>query len=96
MKNVHLRTLLQDNDRCKAFNAEHDGIFLDYCRQNITSETLVRHPPKIKDFSLTDRQDMLFELAGTAGLDEKKGNMATGKHINTTEDRAGERRHNPS
>eukprot|EP01040_Poterioochromonas_malhamensis_P009404 gene9404-10212_t len=72
MKNVHLRTLLQDNDRCKAFNAEHDGIFLDYCRQNITSETL----------------DMLYELAGTAGLDEKKGNMATGKHINTTEDRA--------
>lgn len=38
---------------------------------------------------------MLFELAGTAGLDEKKGNMATGKHINSTEDRAGERRRNP-
>jgi glucose-6-phosphate isomerase len=32
---------------------------------------------------------MLYELAGAAGLDEKRANMASGKHINQTEDRAG-------
>ena len=31
---------------------------------------------------------MLFELAGAAGLDDKRAAMATGKHINQTEDRA--------
>jgi hypothetical protein len=72
MKSTHLRSLLADNDRCKALFLEHDGIVLDYCRQNVTSETV----------------DMLMELAGVAGLDEKKANMASGKHLNNTEDRS--------
>jgi glucose-6-phosphate isomerase len=32
---------------------------------------------------------MLFDLAGAAGLEEKRNKMATGHHVNATEDRAG-------
>ena len=32
---------------------------------------------------------MLFDLAGAAGLEEKRTKMGTGQHINATEDRAG-------
>ena len=31
---------------------------------------------------------MLFDLAGAAGLEQKRAAMAAGHHINTTEDRA--------
>lgn len=31
---------------------------------------------------------MLFDLAGAAGLEQKRAAMAAGQHINTTEDRA--------
>lgn len=31
---------------------------------------------------------MLFDLAGAAGLEEKRMKMGTGQHINSTEDRA--------
>jgi hypothetical protein len=41
MKNVHLKTLLQDSDRCKALVASQDGIYLDYCRQSIHVDTMV-------------------------------------------------------
>ena len=34
-------------------------------------------------------QDMLFDLAGAAGLEDKRTKMGTGQHINATEDRAG-------
>ncbi len=33
-------------------------------------------------------QDMLFDLANVAGLEQKRAAMAAGEHINTTEDRA--------
>ena len=32
---------------------------------------------------------MLFDLAGAAGLEDKRMRMGTGQHINATEDRAG-------
>jgi hypothetical protein len=34
---------MQDGDRCKALFAEHDGIVLDYSRQNVTLESMVRY-----------------------------------------------------
>ena len=39
---THLRVLLQDDKRSSALVASHDGIFMDFSRQNITVETLVR------------------------------------------------------
>lgn len=33
-------------------------------------------------------QEMLFDLAGAAKLEQKRAAMAAGEHINTTEDRA--------
>ena len=73
VKTTHLRQLLADADRCSALLAEHDGIILDYSRENVLPETM----------------DMLYDLAGAAGLEEKRNAMVAGKHINTTEDRAG-------
>lgn len=69
---THLRTLLQDQERSQALVAEHEGIVLDYSRQNVTLETL----------------DKLFELAEAAGLDQKRAAMFAGEHINSTENRA--------
>jgi glucose-6-phosphate isomerase len=72
IKTLHLRNLLQDSDRCYAMTAEHNGIVLDYSRQNATLETL----------------DLLFDLANVTGLEEKRGKMGSGQCINETEDRA--------
>ena len=44
---THLRTLLQDPDRCASLTAEFQGIVLDYSRQNVLPQTM----------------DMLFDLA---------------------------------
>lgn len=41
IKKSHLRDLMQDKERCASMNAEHDGILLDYSRQNATTETFV-------------------------------------------------------
>jgi hypothetical protein len=35
-------------------------------------------------------QDMLFDLAGVAGLESKRLQMARGDRLNSTENRAGE------
>ena len=53
--------------------AEHNGIILDYSRENVLPETM----------------DMLYDLAAAAGLEEKRNAMVAGKRINATEDRAG-------
>lgn len=42
IKTTHLRTLLQDEKRCEALVAEHNGIVLDYSRENVVPETMVR------------------------------------------------------
>mmetsp|Transcript_27977 Transcript_27977/g.47027 ORF Transcript_27977/g.47027 Transcript_27977/m.47027 type:complete len:565 (-) Transcript_27977:417-2111(-) len=72
IKETHLRTLMQDSARCAALTAEHDGILLDFSRENVVPETM----------------DMLYDLAGAAGLEDKRAKMASGAHINATEDRA--------
>ena len=72
MKETHLKALLQDSDRCRALVAEHEGIILDYSRQNVMPGTM----------------DKLFDLASAAGLQQKMNAMKSGAHINNTEDRA--------
>lgn len=52
---THLRDLLQDDARCRALVAEHNGIFLDYCRQKVTTDTM----------------EKLADLAREVGLAEK-------------------------
>lgn len=42
IKSTHLRNLLQDQKRCDALIAEHGGIILDYSRENVVPETMVR------------------------------------------------------
>jgi glucose-6-phosphate isomerase len=68
----HLRDLLQDAKRCSDFTAEHEGIFLDYSRQNLDSDTFTK----------------LKELAVAADVPGKMKAMKNGEHINNTEDRA--------
>lgn len=41
VKQTHLRTLMQDTERCFALMAEHKGILLDYSRENVLPETMV-------------------------------------------------------
>ena len=72
MSQTHLRDLLQDGDRCAGLTAEYQGIFMDYSRENITLETV----------------EMLERLAKAAGVESKRDAMATGVHINNTENRA--------
>jgi glucose-6-phosphate isomerase len=69
---THLRDLLLDTARSSAFTAEHNGIFLDYARQRITTQTM----------------DLLFALAEEAGVEAKIAAMAAGEKINSTEGRA--------
>eukprot|EP00873_Tetraselmis_striata_P037334 jgi/Tetstr1/457598/TSEL_044166.t1 len=69
---LHLRDLLQEDARCAELAAEHNGIFLDFCRQKLTSETLGK----------------LEALADEVGVSDKVARMFAGEHINSTEDRA--------
>jgi glucose-6-phosphate isomerase len=72
MSQTHLRDLLQDNARCDGLTAEFQGIFMDYSRENVALETM----------------DMLEKLAKAAGVEAKRDAMASGVHINNTENRA--------
>jgi glucose-6-phosphate isomerase len=69
---THLRDLLPDTRRARAMRAEHDGIVLDFSRQNATPETTRR----------------LLDLARATGLRRRIAAMFTGGRINGTEDRA--------
>lgn len=64
--------VLQDADRCAGLVAESDGVCLDYSRQRVTGETMA----------------LLHSLAEAANLKGKIADMAAGKRINVTEDRA--------
>jgi len=68
----HLRDMIQDPERCDAMYAEHDGVYLDYSRQQATLETM----------------DLLFELAEKQELQQRIRGMFNGEKINFTEDRA--------
>ena len=73
IRGQHLRTLFaEDPDRGKKFTVDAAGIYLDYSKNRITSETITR----------------LIELAQASGLPERINAMMTGERINTTEDRA--------
>lgn len=63
---------MQDQDRCSSLVAEHNGIILDYSRQNLNSNTM----------------DKLFDLAAASGLETKRSAMINGDHINTAENRS--------
>lgn len=41
IKGSHLRDLLQDPIRCASLSAEHNGLVLDFSRQNVTTTTMV-------------------------------------------------------
>jgi glucose-6-phosphate isomerase len=69
---THLRDLLADAERSNALTAEHGGIYLDYARQRVTSETM----------------DLLVALAEEAGLQDRIRAMTAGERINVTENRA--------
>ena len=72
IKSTHLRELLQDPVRCDAMFAEHDGVYFDYSRQQVTLETM----------------DLLFDLAEKQELTKRIQAMVNGEKINFTEDRA--------
>ena len=70
---LHLRTLFADDPRRgERMTAEAAGIFLDYSKNRVTSETL----------------RLLFQLAEEAGLRNRIEAMFRGEKINSTEDRA--------
>mmetsp|Transcript_43164 Transcript_43164/g.101217 ORF Transcript_43164/g.101217 Transcript_43164/m.101217 type:complete len:595 (-) Transcript_43164:83-1867(-) len=69
---LHLRDLLKDRTRSDQLFVEHDGVYLDYSRQQITVETI----------------DLLSSLATRQNLRAKINAMFEGEKINFTEDRA--------
>lgn len=73
IKDVHLRDLFaKDPKRGERLSTEAAGIYLDYSKNRITSETL----------------DLLLKLAGEVGLRERINAMFSGEKINVTEQRA--------
>lgn len=69
----HLRELFRtDTSRAEKMSLEAEGIFLDYSKNRITSETLA----------------LLLKLAADTGLREKIDAMFRGERINLTEKRA--------
>ena len=70
----HLLRELFANDPARAtrFSAEAEGIYLDYSKNRVTSETMA----------------LLFELARESGLETRRDAMFKGEHINVSEDRA--------
>ena len=72
MRGVHLRTLFaSDAQRGTRFVAEAAGLYMDFSKHRITSETL----------------DHLVALANSARLTERIAAMFRGERINVTENR---------
>ncbi len=70
---THLRDLFaQDPHRVAAFSGEVGDLYIDYSKHRIVAETL----------------RLLVALANRAGLADRMEAMFTGRHINTSEDRA--------
>lgn len=73
IQSKHLRELFaEDTDRGQTFCLDAVGLYLDYSKNRITSETVA----------------LLIDLAKSAGLTERIEAMMMGERINTTEDRA--------
>ena len=70
---MHLRDLFAaDPGRGERMKAEACGLYLDYAKHRVTSETI----------------DLLVALAEESGVAERRDAMFRGEHINVTEDRA--------
>lgn len=69
---THLKDLLVDEERTDNLIREHNGLYVDFSRQNMTENTL----------------QLLLNLAERAKLRTKMNAMFAGEHINSTEDRA--------
>src|ERR1700722_8729147 len=70
---THLRQFFDDDpDRGRNLTLELGDLYIDYSKHRITRETL----------------RLLIELARAANLEERRDQMFSGVHINTSEDRA--------
>ncbi|HPK87312.1 MAG TPA: glucose-6-phosphate isomerase, partial [Atribacterota bacterium] len=73
IKKVHLRQLFMENPRrAEQLSVEDSGIYFDYSKNRVTSETM----------------ELLFKLAKQADLTHHIEAMFRGERVNTTEDRA--------
>src|SRR5664279_4963908 len=73
LRDTHLRELFaQDPDRGTVLNLHAEGIYLDYSKQRVTTQTI----------------DLLTQLAQESGLVGLRAAMFAGEHINITEGRA--------
>ncbi|KAG7670280.1 hypothetical protein Ndes2526B_g00020 [Nannochloris sp. 'desiccata'] len=72
VQKLHLKDLLIDEERTESLIREHNGLYVDFSRQNMTENTL----------------QLLLNLAERAKLRTKMNAMFAGEHINSTEDRA--------
>ncbi|PRW05792.1 cytosolic phosphoglucose isomerase isoform A [Chlorella sorokiniana] len=72
IEKLHLRDQLMDEERTDALIHEHNGLYVDFSRQNINETTM----------------QLLLNLAERAKLRTKMNAMFAGEHINNTEDRA--------
>ena len=68
----HLRHLIENEHRLSTFSASGGGLFYDYSRQRV-DQNVIR---------------LLLELSEAAGVRERFAEMAAGKKVNVTEDRA--------
>jgi glucose-6-phosphate isomerase len=73
LRDVHLRQLFaEDPQRAQRFSVDALGLYFDYSKHRITSETI----------------ELLLRLADECGLRERTQAMFGGEHINVTENRA--------
>jgi glucose-6-phosphate isomerase len=73
MRDVHLRQLFADDpQRAERFSVETLGLYVDFSKHRVTSETI----------------SLLIRLAEECGLRERTAAMFGGEHINVTENRA--------
>jgi len=73
IKNIHIRDLFtNDPNRFKDYSVTSDDLLFDFSKNRITEETL----------------PLLFKLANACQLKTHIADMFSGKHINTTENRA--------
>lgn len=68
----HLKELLKDPQRINTFSLNADGLWFDFSRQRLTSETLT----------------LLYQLAQEQSLQKRFTAMTQGATVNTTENRA--------
>ncbi len=71
MRDVHLKTLFEQDGRFDAFSRQAAGLTLDFSKQRMRRETL----------------DLLLDLAREAKVEDAVERLLSGKRVNLTEDR---------